>query len=146
MQITDSTIRTVLLDLIGMFGLILTSIDWVLEISYAHAAIVVLLATVSTIAAELLANTTAAWFWKSLSGFVAAVLLESAMARVLVVGVDVLGQPSTIGGASRGRGPAAVDPLLVTLLRLLAAGATARSSISGSGSGCLTLLLSKARW
>lgn len=139
----DSSVRAVLLGLVGLFGVIPAALGFALQMIFRQAAILVLVATVPITAAGLMTNTTASWFWRSLRWMMAAILMKPALALVLVIGVNVLSAPTGIGGLLAGTGVLLISlfcPLV--LFRLLAfvepgtnAGATMRSALSSSGGG-----------
>lgn len=72
------------------------------EMVVRQAIIVVLIAVSPIAAAGLLSGSTAAWWWRTLRWFAAAVLLEPALALVLVIGVGMLAGASGIGGLLTG--------------------------------------------
>lgn len=139
----DSSVRAMLLGLIGLFGVLPAALGFALQMIFREAAIVVLLATVPITAAGLLTNTTASWFWRSLRWMLAAILMKPALALVLVIGVNMLSAPTGIGGLLAGTGVLLIALFCpLALFRLLAfvepgtnAGATARASLSRGGGG-----------
>ncbi|AEA28828.1 hypothetical protein Psed_6747 (plasmid) [Pseudonocardia dioxanivorans CB1190] len=140
----DGSARSVVLGIVSVFGVIPAAIGYLLEMVFRQAVILVLVATLPITAAGLMTNTTSSWFWRALRWTIAAIVLKPALALVLVIGVNMLGQPSGIGGLLAGAGvllvslfcPLAVFRLLAFVEPGTAAGATFRSNLSAaSGSG-----------
>ncbi|GEL26453.1 hypothetical protein PSU4_54070 [Pseudonocardia sulfidoxydans NBRC 16205] len=143
----DGSARSVVLGIVSVFGIIPAGIGYLLEMVFRQAVILVLVATLPITAAGLMTNTTSSWFWRALRWTIAAIVLKPALALVLVIGVNMLAQPSGIGGLLAGAGvllvslfcPLAVFRLLAFVEPGTAAGATFRSNLSSasgsSGSG-----------
>lgn len=143
----DGSARSVVLGIVSVFGIIPAAIGYLLEMVFRQAVILVLVATLPITAAGLMTNTTSSWFWRALRWTIAAIVLKPALALVLVIGVNMLAQPSGIGGLLAGAGvllvslfcPLAVFRLLAFVEPGTAAGATFRSNLSSasgsSGSG-----------
>lgn len=143
----EGSARSVVLGIVSVFGVIPAGIGYLLEMVFRQAVILVLVATLPITAAGLMTNTTSSWFWRALRWTIAAIVLKPALALVLVIGVNMLAQPSGIGGLLAGAGvllvslfcPLAVFRLLAFVEPGTAAGATFRSNLSSasgsSGSG-----------
>lgn len=143
----EGSARSVVLGIVSVFGIIPAAIGYLLEMVFRQAVILVLVATLPITAAGLMTNTTSSWFWRALRWTIAAIVLKPALALVLVIGVNMLAQPSGIGGLLAGAGvllvslfcPLAVFRLLAFVEPGTAAGATFRSNLSSasgpSGSG-----------
>ena len=144
---TEATV----LGVCSLFLLVPSSVGYLLLMLVREAALMVLAATSPIAAGGLLAESTSAWFWKSLRWFLASLLMAPLAVLVLGVGVGissgvVAGDGSSGTGASIGMAVVgcllvlvgAVCPLL--LFRLLAfvdpgtpSGATMRQSLAASG-------------
>ena len=146
----DAAVATVL----GVCGLllILAAVGYLMIMLVRAGALVVLIATSPICAAGLLAESTRAWFWKSLRWFVAALMIAPLSALVLGVGKKLT--DGVLAGAGESTeaavGQAVVGTVLVIisafcpliLFRLLAfvdpgtsSGASFRASLDAAG-GC----------
>ncbi len=85
-QVNDTTAATVL-GICSLLMLIPASLGYLLIMLVREAALVILLATTPISAAGLLAESTKAWFWKSLRWFITCLLIAPVAALVLGVGV-----------------------------------------------------------
>ena len=149
-DLVDGTVATVL-GVSSIFLLLPASIGYLLLMLVREAALLVLAATSAISAGGLLAESSSAWFWKSLRWFLAALLVSPVAVLVLGIGVSitegiVTGADQT--GTESAVGTAVVGCLLIllgaicplALFRLLAfvdpgttSGAALRTSLSASG-------------
>jgi hypothetical protein len=149
-DLVDGTVATVL-GVCSVFLLVPASVGYLLLMLVREAALIVLAATSAISAGGLLAQTSSAWFWRSLRWFLAALLVSPLAVLVLGVGVTITegiltGSEGTSTEAAVGT--AVVGCLLVllgavcplALFRLLAfvdpgtsSGAALRSSLAASG-------------
>ena len=149
-DLVDGTVATVL-GISSIFLLVPASVGYLLLMLVREAALIVLAATSAISAGGLLAQTSSAWFWRSLRWFIAALLV--APVAVLVLGVGVTITEGILTGAEETStesavGMAVVGCLLIllgavsplALFRLLAfvdpgtsSGAALRSSLAASG-------------
>jgi hypothetical protein len=97
-------IKAVALGLLGFFGLLPAALGYTMEVIWRQAAILVLVATVPITAAGLLAQSSAAWFWKACRWMVAAVVLKPALALILVIGFSVMAHAAGPAGVLAGVG------------------------------------------
>jgi hypothetical protein len=139
----DATARAIVLGLVALFAVIPAGIGFLLENIFRLAVFLVLVGTSPITAAGLVADATAAWFWRGLRWAVAAALLKPALALVLVIGVNMLSRPTGLAGLLAGAGvllvalfcPFAVYRLLAFVDPGTSAGMTARGALSGGGAG-----------
>jgi type IV secretion system protein TrbL len=149
-DLVDGTVATVL-GVSAVFLLVPASVGYLLLMMVREAALIVLAATSAISAGGLLAQSSSAWFWRSLRWFLAALLV--APVAVLVLGVGVTITEGVITGAKETSTEAAVGMAVVgcllillgavcplALFRLLAfvdpgtsSGAALRQSLAGSG-------------
>src|SRR4051812_25430515 len=149
-DVVDGTVATVL-GVSSIFLLVPASVGYLLLMLVREAALIVLAATSAISAGGLLAQTSSAWFWRSLRWFLAALLVSPV--AVLVLGVGVTITEGIITGAEETSTEAAVGMAVVgcllillgaicplALFRLLAfvdpgtsSGAALRSSLAASG-------------
>ncbi|SDG04590.1 hypothetical protein SAMN05660662_0128 [Blastococcus aurantiacus] len=149
-DLVDGTVATVL-GVSSVFLLVPASVGYLLLMLVREAALIVLAATSAISAGGLLAQTSSAWFWRSLRWFLAALLVSPV--AVLVLGVGVTITEGVITGAEETSTEAAVGLAVVgcllillgaicplALFRLLAfvdpgtsSGAALRSSLAASG-------------
>jgi len=149
-DLVDGTVAT-LLGASSIFLLVPASIGYLLLMLVREAALMVLAATSAISAGGLLAQTSSAWFWRSLRWFLAALLVSPV--AVLVLGVGVTITEGLLTGAEETSTEAAVGTAVVgcllvllgaicplALFRLLAfvdpgtsSGAALRSSLAASG-------------
>lgn len=135
----------------AVFLLLPASLGYLLLMLVREAALLLLAATSAISAGGLLAQTSSAWFWRSLRWFVAALLVAPVAVLVLGIGVTITegiltGAPQT--GTASAVGTAVVGCLLIligavcplVLFRLLAfvdpgtsSGAAFRQSVAASG-------------
>lgn len=149
-DLVNGTVATVL-GVSSIFLLVPASVGYLLLMLVREAALIVLAATSAISAGGLLAQTSSAWFWRSLRWFIAALLV--APVAVLVLGVGVTITEDILTGAEETDTEAAVGMAVVgcllillgaisplVLFRLLAfvdpgtsSGAALRSSLAASG-------------
>ena len=149
-DLVDGTVATVL-GVSSIFLLVPASVGYLLLMLVREAALIVLAATSAISAGGLLAQTSSAWFWRSLRWFLAALLVSPV--AVLVLGVGVTITEGLLTGAEETSTEAAVGMAVVgcllillgaicplALFRLLAfvdpgtsSGAALRSSLAASG-------------
>jgi hypothetical protein len=117
------------------------AIGYSLEMLFREAAIYVLVATVPIVAAGLLANVTASWFWRTCRWLVACIAMKPVLAMTLVFGVAITGGSQGLSGLLAGVGVLIISLLApFVLFRLFAfvdpnsdAGAAFRDALSGVG-------------
>ncbi len=111
--------------LIGLFCVIPAALGFLLESLVRYAAILVLAATTPILAAGLVFETTARWFWTALRWMISLLLLTPALALVTVIGMQVAASSAGSGNAvatgSGGGSGAAVVGMAVGALILLVA-------------------------
>ncbi|MGY1631898.1 hypothetical protein ACI784_09365 [Geodermatophilus sp. SYSU D01186] len=149
-DLVDGTVATVL-GVSSIFLLVPASVGYLLLMLVREAALIVLTATSAISAGGLLAQTSSAWFWRSLRWFLAALLVSPV--AVLVLGVGVTITEGILTGAEETSTEAAVGMAVVgcllvllgavcplALFRLLAfvdpgtsSGAALRQSLAASG-------------
>ncbi|WP_236834393.1 hypothetical protein [Blastococcus sp. KM273129] len=149
-DVVDGTVATVL-GVSSIFLLVPASVGYLLLMLVREAALIVLAATSAISAGGLLAQSSSAWFWRSLRWFLAALLV--APVAVLILGVGVTITEGIVSGAEETSTEAAVGMAVVgcllillgaicplALFRLLAfvdpgtsSGAALRSSLAASG-------------
>jgi hypothetical protein len=149
-DLVDGTVATVL-GVCSIFLLVPASVGYLLLMLVREAALLVLAATSAISAGGLLAQTSSAWFWRSLRWFLAALLVSPV--AVLVLGVGVTITEGLLTGAEQTSTEAAVGMAVVgcllillgavcplALFRLLAfvdpgtsSGAALRTSLAASG-------------
>ncbi|WP_241037779.1 hypothetical protein [Blastococcus litoris] len=149
-DLVDGTVATVL-GVSSIFLLVPASVGYLLLMLVREAALIVLAATSAISAGGLLAQSSSAWFWRSLRWFLAALLVSPV--AVLVLGVGVTITEGIVAGAEETSTEAAVGMAVVgcllillgaicplALFRLLAfvdpgtsSGAALRSSLVASG-------------
>jgi len=118
-KVSDLTVATVL-GLCSLLLVIPAAFAYVLLMLVREAALLILVATSPITAAGLLAESTKAWFWKSLRWFISSLLIAPTSALVLGIGVQVS------NGVISGKGDktaAAVGTAVVGAL-IIAIGAT----------------------
>lgn len=134
-------VKAVVLGICAIVGVIPAAIGYVLEMLFREAAIYVLVSTVPLVAAGLLANVSAAWFWKTVRWLLAAIAMKPVLALALVLGVAIVGGSQGVAGLLAGVGVLVISLLAPFLLfRLFAfvdphsdAGGAFREFLSGSG-------------
>ncbi|UOY00009.1 hypothetical protein [Blastococcus sp. PRF04-17] len=149
-DLVDGTVATVL-GVSSIFLLVPASVGYLLLMLVREAALIVLVATSAISAGGLLAQSSSAWFWRSLRWFLAALLVAPVAVLVLGVGVTITEGLLTEAGETSTEaaiGMAVVGCLLIllgaicplALFRLLAfvdpgtsSGAALRSSLAASG-------------
>ncbi|MFC7571441.1 hypothetical protein ACFQX8_02590 [Klenkia terrae] len=149
-DVVNGTVATVL-GVSSIFLLVPASVGYLLLMLVREAALIVLAATSAISAGGLLAQSSSAWFWRSLRWFLAALLV--APVAVLILGVGVTITEGIVTGAEETSTEAAVGMAVVgcllillgaicplALFRLLAfvdpgtsSGAALRSSLAASG-------------
>ncbi|OXM43437.1 hypothetical protein [Amycolatopsis alba] len=96
------TVKAVVLGLTAIFGLVPAVLGFAMEMVFREAAIYLLTATVPIIAAGLIANTTAVWFWRGTRWVLAIVFIKPGIAVVLVIGVGATGEAKGLSGLLAG--------------------------------------------
>jgi hypothetical protein len=141
---TDSTgdgVKAVVLGISAIAGVIPAGIGYVLEMLFRQAAIYILVCTVPLVAAGLLANVTAVWFWTTVRWLLASIAMKPALALALILGVAIVGGAQGVAGLLAGVGVLLISLLAPFLLfRLFAfvdphtdSGAAFREFLSGQG-------------
>lgn len=136
-----SGVKSAVLGLCALFGLLPAALGFVLEMLFRQAAIYVLVATIPLTAAGLLAGTTAGWFWRGLRWMLAAIVMKPVLALTVVLGVAIAEGAHGISGLLAGIGVLLISLLVpFVLFRLFAfvdpdtdAGAGFRRSLAGLG-------------
>jgi hypothetical protein len=134
-------VKAVVLGICAIVGVIPAAIGYVLEMLFREAAIYVLVCTVPLVAAGLLANVSAGWFWKTVRWLLASIMMKPALALALVLGVAIVGGSQGVAGLLAGVGVLVISLLAPLLLfRLFAfidphsdAGGAFREFLSGKG-------------
>lgn len=134
-------VKAVVLGLCAISGLLPAAVGYALEMLFHEAAIYVLVATVPIVAAGLLANVTATWFWRTARWIVVVIVMKPVLALTLVLGVAVAGGSQGVAGLLAGTGVLEISLLApFVLFRLFAfmdprsdAGASLRDWLSGTG-------------
>jgi hypothetical protein len=129
------------LGLCALVGVLPAAGGYVLEMLFRQGAICVLVCTVPVVAAGLLANVTAGWFWTTVRWMLAAITIKPALALALVVGVAVVGGARGVAGLLAGVGVLVISLLApFVLFRLFAfvdphsdVGAGFREFLAGKG-------------
>ncbi|MBC3189529.1 hypothetical protein H7X46_00400 [Pseudonocardia sp. C8] len=98
----EDGIRSMLLGLAAVFGIIPAGIGFALQMIFRQAAILVLVATIPICAAGLVADSTASWFWRAARWILAAIVMKPALALVLVIGVNIMGRAQGVAGLLAG--------------------------------------------
>jgi hypothetical protein len=104
-------IKAVVLGLCAVGGLLPAAVGYVLEMLFREAAIYVLVAVVPLVAAGLLANVSAGWFWRTVRWLAAAIAMKPVLALTLVLGVSIAGGSQGVSGLLAG-----VAVLVVSLI------------------------------
>jgi hypothetical protein len=134
-------VKAVVLGLCAIAGLLPAAIGYVLEMLFREAAIYVLVAAVPLVAAGLVANVTAPWFWRTARWLAAAIAMKPVLAMTLVLGVAVAGGSQGVAGLLAGVGVLEISLVApFVLFRLFAfvdpksdAGSAMRDFLSGIG-------------
>lgn len=137
----ENGVKAVVLGICALVGVIPASIGYVLEMLFREAAIYVLVSTVPLVAAGLVANVSAPWFWKTARGLLASIAMKPALALALVLGVAIAGGSQGVAGLLAGIGVLVISLLApFVLFRLFAfidphseAGGAFREFVSGKG-------------
>lgn len=137
----QSVADAVVLGICAFIGVIPSAIGYVIEMLFREAAIYVLVGVVPVVAAGLLANVTAHWFWRTVRWLLAAIAMKPVLALALVIGVAVAGGAQGIAGLLAGVGVLIISLFCpFVLFRLFAfvdpntdAGAGFRDALSGMG-------------
>jgi hypothetical protein len=132
-------VKAVVLGICAIVGVIPAALGYVLEMLFREAAIYVLVCTVPLVAAGLLANVSALWFWKTVRWLLAAIAMKPVLA--LVLGVAIVGGSQGVAGLLAGVGVLVISLLAPLLLfRLFAfvdphadAGGAFRDFLAGKG-------------
>jgi hypothetical protein len=98
----EDDVRSMLLGLAAMFGTIPAGFGIALIMIFRQAAVLVLIATIPIAAAGLVADSTASIFWRSARWVLAAILVEPALALVLLIGVNVMAPADGVAGLLAG--------------------------------------------
>lgn len=134
-------VKAVVLGICAIVGVIPAALGYVLEMLFREAAIYVLVSTVPLVAAGLLANVSALWFWKTVRWLLAAIAMKPVLALALVLGVAIVGGSQGVAGLLAGVGVLVISLLAPLLLfRLFAfvdphadAGGAFRDFLAGKG-------------
>lgn len=134
-------VTAAVLGICAFIGVIPAAIGFVLEMLFREAAIYVLVATIPIVAAGLLANVTASWFWRTVRWLLACIVMKPVLAMTLVLGVAIAGGAEGLSGLLAGVGVLIISLLAPFVLwRLFAfvdpnsdAGAAFRDALSGVG-------------
>jgi hypothetical protein len=134
-------VKAVVLGICAVVGVIPAALGYVLEMLFREAAIYVLVSTVPLVAAGLLANVSALWFWKTVRWLLAAIAMKPVLALALVLGVAIVGGSQGVAGLLAGVGVLVISLLAPLLLfRLFAfvdphadAGGAFRDFLAGKG-------------
>lgn len=138
---TQGVTNSVVLGIAAIIGVIPSGIGYVIEMEFREAATFVLVGAIPVVAAGLLANITAHWFWLTVRWLLAAIAMKPALAFALVIGVAMAGGAQGIGGLLAGVGALLISLFCpFVLFRLFAfvdpnsdAGAGFRDALSGLG-------------
>lgn len=94
----SKALTAVVLGVSAILGTFPAGFGMAFEMILRQAGIQVIVATIPILAAGLLANTTARWFWKGVRGLLALIFLKPAIALVIVIGVaTVAGRQGLFG-------------------------------------------------
>ncbi len=93
--------RAIIMAIAGALGAA-ASVGFAFEMVVRQAIIVMLIAVSPIAAAGLLSGATSAWWWRTARWLAAAILLEPALALLLVIGVGMLGSASGVSGLLAG--------------------------------------------
>jgi hypothetical protein len=134
-------VKAVVLGICAIVGVIPAALGYVLEMLFREAAIYVLVSTVPLVAAGLLANVGALWFWTTVRWLLAAIAMKPVLALALVLGVAIVGGSQGVAGLLAGVGVLVISLLApVLLFRLFAfvdphadAGGAFRDFLAGKG-------------
>lgn len=134
-------VKAIVLGICAFVGVIPAAIGYILEMLFREAAIYVLVATVPLVAAGLLANVTAHWFWRTCRWLLACIAMKPVLALALVLGVAIAGGSQGLSGLLAGVGVLIISLFCpFVLFRLFAfvdpnsdAGAAFRDALSGVG-------------
>jgi hypothetical protein len=134
-------VKAVVLGLCAIAGVVPAAIGYVLEMLFREAAIYVLAATLPLVAAGLLADVTAHWFWHTVRWLAAAIAMKPVLALALVLGVAIAGGSEGVAGLLSGVGVLVISLIApFVLFRLFAfvdpnsdAGGAFRDFLSGAG-------------
>ncbi|MGW4527895.1 hypothetical protein [Amycolatopsis sp. NPDC004378] len=134
-------IKAIVLGICAFIGVIPAAIGYILEMLFREAAIYVLVGTVPIVAAGLLANITAHWFWRTCRWILACIAMKPVLALALVLGVAIAGGAQGLNGLLAGVGVLIISLFCpFVLFRLFAfvdpnsdAGAAFRDALSGIG-------------
>lgn len=134
-------VKAVVLGLCAIGGLLPSAVGYVLEMLFREAAIYVMVAVIPIVAAGLLANVTASWFWRTARWLAAAIAMKPVLAMTLVLGVAIAGGSQGVAGLMAGIGVLEISLTApFVLFRLFAfmdptsdAGAALRDFFSGLG-------------
>ncbi|HEX5115768.1 MAG TPA: hypothetical protein VFW65_11280 [Pseudonocardiaceae bacterium] len=134
-------VKAAVLGLCAISGVFPSAVGYALEMLFREAAIYVLVATVPLVAAGLLANVTANWFWRTVRWVAVVVVMKPLLALTLVLGVAVAGGSQGVAGLLAGIGVLEISLLApFALFRLFAfvdprsdPGSSLRDWLSGTG-------------
>jgi hypothetical protein len=134
-------VKAVVLGLCAIAGVVPAAIGYALEMLFREAAIYVLAATLPLVAAGLLADVTARWFWHTVRWLAAAIAMKPVLALALVLGVAIAGGSEGVAGLLAGVGVLVISLIApFVLFRLFAfvdpnsdAGGAFRDFLSGAG-------------
>ncbi|WP_226367366.1 type IV secretion system protein [Pseudonocardia sp. ICBG162] len=118
---TEDNVRSMILGLAALFGVIPAGIGFALQMIFRQAAILVLVATIPLLAAMLVTDSTAPSFWRGVRWLLAAILMKPALALVLLIGVSVMSRATGVAGLLAGTAVLLVSLFCpMVLYRLLA--------------------------
>lgn len=99
-----SGVKAVVLGICAVVGVVPVALGYLLEMLFRQAAIYVLVATVPIVAAGLLANVSAHWFWRTCRWLLATIAMKPVLALTLVLGVAIAGGSDGLSGLLAGIG------------------------------------------
>ena len=134
-------IKAVVLAICALIGVIPAAIGYILEMLFREAAIYLLVGITPLVAAGLLANITAFWFWWTCRALLVCIVMEPALALALVLGVAIAGGAEGFSGLLAGVGVLIISLFFpFVLFRLFAfvdpntdAGSAFRDALAGIG-------------
>lgn len=137
----ETGVKAIVLGICALVGVLPAAVGYVLEMLFREAAVYILVAAVPIVAAGLLANVTASWFWRTARWLLAAIVMKPLLALTLVLGVAIVGGAPGIAGLLAGVGVLVISLIApFVLFRLFAfvdpnsdAGGAFRSFLSDVG-------------
>ena len=97
-------VAAVVLGICSLVGVIPTALGYILEMIFRQAAVEVLTGAIPVVAAGLVADVSAAWFWTTLRWIVTCIAMKPVIALVLVIGVALTGGAQNLSGLLAGVG------------------------------------------